>query len=253
MATNSENSIGRYLSEVDALQLKYKGKKTVTTEQLVESHLQLVVRMAEKYKDMGVGFDDLVAEGNVALVMAANNYKEMGCKFTSYAFNQIRKRMLRAIADYGGVVKSTDKEARTIFLIKCYINKFVQKNHREPETYEIVEYFLGEEPDEKDEQELRKLCGKQRTDISEYDDSDDLPAELIADDEDDSVQSLMDIMNSVLTAKERTFLMDAAGLNGEELSGEDLAKKYGCSKRYIWALKKKIIGKLVGSGKSIHY
>ena len=112
-------TIARYLVEISEFPLMSKeeemalarevnsGRKTGRSlNELVESNLSFVVKIASEYRGMGVQFEDLLNEGNLGLIEAANRYDHRrGTKFITYAIWWIRKSILRALAEHGSLVR----------------------------------------------------------------------------------------------------------------------------------------------------
>jgi RNA polymerase primary sigma factor len=112
-------TIARYLVEISEFPLMSKdeemalardvdsGRKTACSlNELVESNLSFVVKVASDYRGMGLPFEDLLNEGNLGLIEAANRYDHRrGTKFITYAIWWIRKAILRALAEHGHLVR----------------------------------------------------------------------------------------------------------------------------------------------------
>lgn len=111
--------VARYLVEISEFPLLSKeeemalarhvsaGRKAPgTLNELVESNLSFVVKIASQYRGMGLQFEDLLNEGNLGLIEAANRYDHRrGTKFITYAIWWIRKAILRALAEHGSLVR----------------------------------------------------------------------------------------------------------------------------------------------------
>ncbi len=112
-------TIARYLVEISEFPLMSKEeemalaravtagrKKRGALNELVESNLSFVVKIASEYRGMGLQFEDLLNEGNLGLIEAANRYDHRrGTKFITYAIWWIRKSILKALAEHGSTVR----------------------------------------------------------------------------------------------------------------------------------------------------
>jgi RNA polymerase primary sigma factor len=121
-------TIARYLSEISEFRLKSKEEEmTLAREvragrrgasslnELVESNLSFVVKIASEYRGMGIAFEDLLNEGNLGLIEAANRYDHRrGTKFITYAIWWIRKAILRALAEHSSLVRVPSYQMKKI-------------------------------------------------------------------------------------------------------------------------------------------
>jgi RNA polymerase primary sigma factor len=111
------NPLGRYLrqigrgrlltheEEIDLGRRTREGDKTARSK-LVEKNLRLVIPIAKKYRGMGLPFGDLIQEGNIGLLRAADKFDpEKGFRFSTYATWWIRQAVQRAVADKGRTIR----------------------------------------------------------------------------------------------------------------------------------------------------
>ena len=109
-------------------------------EQLVCSNLRFVVSIAKRYQHHGVPLADLIDEGNLGLIRAADRYDETrGAKFISYAVWWVRQAIVQAIADHGHAVRVPLSRAGTIYRIGRRTRALRQGLGREPRADELAD------------------------------------------------------------------------------------------------------------------
>jgi RNA polymerase primary sigma factor len=108
-------------------------------EKLVSANLRFVVSVAKQYQNQGLTLQDLVNEGNLGLIKAANRFDETrGFKFISYAVWWIRQSILHSLAVQGRMVRLPLNKIGMINKINVASAKLEQMFEREPTTYEIA-------------------------------------------------------------------------------------------------------------------
>lgn len=160
--TNRESeSLERYLQEIGRQEMigtdeeaelarEIRDGNQEALERLVLANLRFVVSVAKQYQGQGLGLIDLINEGNVGLITAAQKFDETrGFKFISYAVWWIRQSILQALAENSRLVRLPLNQVGNVSKVNRFYNKFVQKNERRPSTEEIAE-ALGVDPDKVD-------------------------------------------------------------------------------------------------------
>ncbi|HSE56726.1 MAG TPA: RNA polymerase sigma factor RpoD/SigA [Candidatus Paceibacterota bacterium] len=150
--TNREqDSVEKYLSEIGKVQLiepeeeavlarKIKEGDQAALDKLVKANLRFVVSVAKQYQNQGLSLSDLINEGNLGLIKAAQRFDETrGFKFISYGVWWIRQSILQALAEQSRLVRlPQNKIALTNKIQKVYL-ELQQEFEREPSAEELAE------------------------------------------------------------------------------------------------------------------
>ena len=150
--TNRESaSLEKYLQEIgheellspeeeeELAQRIHKGDRDAL-ERLTKANLRFVVSVAKQYQNQGLSLADLINEGNVGLIKAAEKFDETrGFKFISYAVWWIRQSIMQAIAEQSRLVKLPLNQVNSVNKINKMLSKFEQENERRPSIDEIAE------------------------------------------------------------------------------------------------------------------
>ncbi|MBF0293123.1 MAG: RNA polymerase sigma factor RpoD/SigA [Nitrospinae bacterium] len=142
-----EDSLKAYLRDIrglnpltrdEEMELAKDGGKEAL-QKLVERNLKYVVLVANRYKGMGMSMSDLVNEGNIGMLTAANRFKsEKGVKFITYASWWVRQSIMRALAEQARVVRLPLKQAGLLSRITKAVEALTQELHREPRVDEVA-------------------------------------------------------------------------------------------------------------------
>ena len=114
----------------------------VALDRLTRANLRFVVSVAKQYQNQGLSLPDLINEGNLGLIRAAEKFDETrGFKFISYAVWWIRQSILQALAEQSRLVRLPLNQVSTLSKIKKYYNDFEQTYERKPTSEELAEAF----------------------------------------------------------------------------------------------------------------
>lgn len=260
-------SISRYLSEISEFPLLTKEeeqaiasavrtarKNCKTTNkgngrgngrhlnELVESNLSFVVKIASEYRNLGLPFEDLLNEGNLGLIQAAHRYDHRrGTKFITYAIWWIRKSILRALSQHSNLVRIPNyqmKKFRNIRNTEKKLSKLLGRTPRRDELCSELDSTLSK-LDKVLQLRLRELSldekiGKDRdTPISDYlvDGRSETPEEqLIRRESRDLIRLAMQELNH----QEQTVIMNRFGLRGgKTFTLKEIGEKMGVSRERV--------------------
>lgn len=152
-------SIDKYLNEISKLPLLTEEEEVAVAkrihtgdsdalEELVQANLRFVVSVAKQYQNQGLALNDLINEGNIGLIKAAQKFDETkGFKFISYAVWWVRQSILQALIEQPRVVRLPMNKATIYNKIQRTIIEFEQNNQREPSNDELAE-IMEMKPDE---------------------------------------------------------------------------------------------------------
>ena len=138
------------LSPEEEIELAAKVRKgdSQALDKLLRANLRFVVSVAKKYQNHGLSLEDLINEGNIGLIKAAQRFDETrGFKFISYAVWWIRQTILQAISEYSRLVRLPLNVVGNLNKISKITSNFEQEYEREPTSDEIEEILIQEKID----------------------------------------------------------------------------------------------------------
>ncbi len=221
-------------------------------ERLVKANLRFVVSVAKQYQNQGLSLPDLINEGNVGLIKAAEKFDETrGFKFISYAVWWIRQSILQAIAEQSRMVRLPLNQIGSVNKINKELNKFEQEFERRPSAEEISE--RTDMPQDKINDVLTVgshhvsvdapfTDGEENTllDTMASNDSTMADKELVA----ESLRTEINEILKCLSEKERNILKAFFGINMNEMTLDEIGIKYGLTRERVRQIKEKAIRQL---------
>ena len=237
--------------EVELAQRIRKGDRKAL-ERLTKANLRFVVSVAKQYQNQGLSLPDLINEGNVGLIKAAEKFDETrGFKFISYAVWWIRQSILQAIAEQSRIVRLPLNQVGSVNKINKVLSKFEQEHERRPSVEEISESL--DLPEDKIDEAINASNRHVSVDAPFVDGEDnslldvlvneDIPTtdkELVL----ESLKSEIRNALNLLTERERKVIEDSYGIGGSELTLEEIGTKYNLSRERVRQIKEKAIRKL---------
>ena len=269
--TNRETaSLDKYLQEIGkvdlitadeevALAQRIRQGDRAALEKLTKANLRFVVSVSKQYQNQGLSLPDLINEGNLGLIKAANRFDETrGFKFISYAVWWIRQSILQALAEQSRIVRLPLNKIGSINKIHKAYARLEQEFEREPNFEEIATLLEISETEVKDS--LRN-SGRhvsmdaplmQDEDNNMYDvlRSDDIPTPesgLIY----ESLRKEVERAISTLTSRESDVLRLYFGLNGSyPMTLEEIGEKFELTRERVRQIKEKAIKRLKHTSRS---
>lgn len=264
--TNRESqSLEKYLQEIGkvdlitpeeevqlAINIKQGDQRSL--EKLTKANLRFVVSVAKQYQNQGLSLSDLINEGNLGLIKAAQRFDETrGFKFISYAVWWIRQSILQALAEQSRIVRlPLNKVGLSNKISKAY-SQLEQEFEREPSTEELAE--LLEIGTEEVETTLGVAARHVSVDAPFVDSEDNTLLDVLENPNSDSADSELDHHDSLrceierslstLTDRQRDVIKLYFGINVEHpMSLEDIGEKFSLTRERVRQIKDKAITKL---------
>ena len=268
--TNRESaSLDKYLQEIgreelisveEEVELARRIRKgdQAALEKLTRANLRFVVSVAKQYQNQGLSLPDLINEGNLGLIKAAEKFDETrGFKFISYAVWWIRQSILQALAEQSRIVRLPLNQVGSLNKINKALQKFEQDNERLPSPDELADIL--EIPRDKIADTLRVSGRHVSVDAPFVDGEDNNLLDVLVNSDspnadrglvNESLNKEIERALSTLTERERDIVKDFFGIGTQEMTLEEIGEKFGLTRERVRQIKEKAIRRLRHSNRS---
>ena len=243
--------------EVELAQRIRKGDQEAL-EKLTKANLRFVVSVAKQYQNQGLSLPDLINEGNLGLIKAAEKFDETrGFKFISYAVWWIRQSILQALAEQSRIVRLPLNQVGSLNKINKALQKFEQDNERMPSPDELAEIL--DIPRDKIADTLRVSGRHVSVDAPFVDGEDNSLLDVLVNNDspnadrglvNESLNKEIERALSTLTERERDIVKDFFGIGTQEMTLEEIGEKFGLTRERVRQIKEKAIRRLRHSNRS---
>jgi RNA polymerase primary sigma factor len=268
--TNRESaSLDKYLQEIgkeelitveEEVELAQRIKKgdQAALEKLTRANLRFVVSVAKQYQNQGLSLPDLINEGNLGLIKAAEKFDETrGFKFISYAVWWIRQSILQALAEQSRIVRLPLNQVGSLNKINKAFSKFEQEHERKPSPEELAAAL--DLPADKVADTLR-VSGRHVSVDAPFVDGEDnsLLDVLINNDSPNADRALIqeslarEIHRALatLTERESDIIRLFFGIGCQEMTLEEIGERFGLTRERVRQIKEKAIRRLRHTSRS---
>ena len=269
--TNRESaSLDKYLQEIGREDLitveeevelaqRIRNGDRIALEKLTRANLRFVVSVAKQYQNQGLSLPDLINEGNLGLIKAAEKFDETrGFKFISYAVWWIRQSILQALAEQSRIVRLPLNQVGSLNKINKAFSKFEQENERRPSPEELAEQL--DIPVDKIADTM-KVSGRHISVDAPFVEGEDnsLLDVMINDDSPNADRALINeslskeierVLAHTLADRERDIVKKFFGIGVPEMTLEEIGDEFGLTRERVRQIKEKAIRKLRPNSKS---
>ena len=262
--TNRESaSLDKYLQEIGREELvspeeevelaqRIRQGDQVALEKLTRANLRFVVSVAKQYQNQGLSLPDLINEGNLGLIKAAEKFDETrGFKFISYAVWWIRQSILQALAEQSRIVRLPLNQVGSLNKINKALERFEQENERQPSTQELADMI--DIPKDKIDDTLRVSGRHVSMDAPFVDGEDNSLLDVLPNDDSpmadrglnkESLSTEVERALQVLTPREREIIKCFFGIGCQEMTLEEIGENLDLTRERVRQIKEKAIRKL---------
>lgn len=262
--TNRESaSLDKYLQEIGREELvspeeevelaqRIRQGDQVALEKLTRANLRFVVSVAKQYQNQGLSLPDLINEGNLGLIKAAEKFDETrGFKFISYAVWWIRQSILQALAEQSRIVRLPLNQVGSLNKINKALGRFEQENERQPSTQELADMI--DIPKDKIDDTLRVSGRHVSMDAPFVDGEDNSLLDVLPNDDSpmadrglnkESLSTEVERSLQVLTPREREIIKCFFGIGCQEMTLEEIGENLDLTRERVRQIKEKAIRKL---------
>ena len=268
--TNRESaSLDKYLQEIgkeelitveEEVELAQRIKKgdQAALEKLTRANLRFVVSVAKQYQNQGLSLPDLINEGNLGLIKAAEKFDETrGFKFISYAVWWIRQSILQALAEQSRIVRLPLNQVGSLNKINKAFSKFEQEHERKPSPEELAESL--DLPADKVADTLRVSGRHVSVDAPFVDGEDNSLLDVLVNNDSPNADRAL-IMESLareihrslatLTERESDIIRLFFGIGCQEMTLEEIGERFGLTRERVRQIKEKAIRRLRHTSRS---
>ena len=262
--TNREDStLDKYLQEITqerlltaeeeiALARKIKEGDKDALQKLTRANLRFVVSVAKQYQHQGLSLPDLINEGNIGLIKAAEKFDDTrGFKFISYAVWWIRQSIMQALADQSRLVRLPLNQVGSVNKINKISNKFEQEFERKPSIAEIAEEINLSQERVSDaikgnnrhvsmDAPLTDGNDKGLADLLQGNEGPDIDTPLLL----ESLREELKLALNILDERERFVIEAFYGINQPEMTLQEIGAKKGLTRERARQIREKAIRKL---------
>ena len=268
--TNRESaSLDKYLQEIgkeelitveEEVELAQRIKKgdQEALEKLTKANLRFVVSVAKQYQNQGLSLPDLINEGNLGLIKAAEKFDETrGFKFISYAVWWIRQSILQALAEQSRIVRLPLNQVGSLNKINKAFARFEQEHERTPSPEELATEL--ELTKEKVTDTLRVAGRHVSVDAPFADGEDNSLLDVLVNPDspnadrgliNESLSTEVDRALETLTERERDIIKYFFGIGTSEMTLEEIGEKFDLTRERVRQIKEKAIRRLRHSSRS---
>lgn len=234
--------------EVELAQ-RARGGDQRALDRLVRANLRFVVSVAKQYQNQGLALPDLINEGNLGLIKAAEKFDETrGFKFISYAVWWIRQSILQALAEQSRIVRLPLNQVGSLNKIQKAISRFEQEHQRKPSPQEIADEL--DIPVEKVKESMR-VSGRSVSVDSPFSEGEDGTLLDVMTNADDpgtdhvlNQESLADELNRAINQlpdRERNIVRLSFGIGCQEMSLEEIGARYDLTRERVRQIREKAL------------
>ena len=263
ITSRDSQSLDKYLQEIGREQLLTVEEEVELSQRirkgdrqaldiLVKSNLRFVVSVAKQYQNQGLSLPDLINEGNVGLIKAAEKFDETrGFKFISYAVWWIRQTILQALAEQSRIVRLPLNQVSAVNKISKAITKFEQEFERKPSPEELAD--LVNEVPEKINDSLRASGRHVSVDAPFVEGEDNSPLDVMENTDapaadhtliSESLQLEISRALDILNDRERDIIEMSFGISQPEMTLEEIGDRFGLTRERVRQIREKAIRKL---------
>lgn len=237
--------------EVELAQRIHKGDQEAL-DRLTRANLRFVVSVAKQYQNQGLALNDLIDEGNLGLIKAAQKFDETrGFKFISYAVWWIRQSILQAISEQSRIVRMPLNQVGFQSKLSKAIVSFEQEFERRPSAQELADIL---DTDITKVQDALGTNGKKvSVDAPFQDDDSNCLIDVMQDEsapgtdnsmERESLSSDLEAALAVLNERERTVLKMLFGIGRNEMTAEEVANNMSLTRERVRQIKERALRRL---------